>query len=92
MRSKIVLLCLLVFLSISAFPQTSQSPPSSQPASTHTPTAADIAAARAAREVWVNLGTGVYHRSGRWYGKTKNGKFMTEAEAKKGGYKPSKRS
>jgi competence protein ComEA len=41
--------------------------------------------------VWVNLNTGVYHREGdRWYGKTKKGKFMSEADAQKGGYRPAK--
>jgi hypothetical protein len=50
---------------------------------------ADIAAAKAAGKVWVNLETGVYHKSGRWYGRTKNGRFMTEA--KKAGYRESKR-
>lgn len=49
---------------------------------------ADIAAAKAAGKVWVNLDNKVYHKGGRWYGKTKNGKFMTEAEAKAAGYKP----
>jgi hypothetical protein len=53
--------------------------------------AADIAAAKAAHKVWVNLDTGIYHKSGRWYGKTKNGKFMTVDDAKKAGYKPAKR-
>jgi hypothetical protein len=51
----------------------------------------EIAAAKASHKVWVNLGTGIYHKGGRWYGKTKNGKFMTEDEARKGGYKPAKR-
>jgi hypothetical protein len=51
----------------------------------------EIAAAKAAGKVWVNLETGVYHKNGRWYGRTKNGKFMTEAEAKKAGYRESKR-
>jgi hypothetical protein len=51
----------------------------------------EIAAAKAAGNVWVNLETGVYHKNGRWYGRTKNGKFMTEAEAKKAGYRESKR-
>jgi hypothetical protein len=53
--------------------------------------AADIAAAKASGKVWVNLDSGVYHKGGRWYGKTKNGKFMTADEAKKAGYKAAKR-
>ena len=55
------------------------------------PAAADIAAAKASGKVWVNLDSGVYHQGGRWYGKTKNGKFMTADEAKKAGYKAAKR-
>jgi len=48
---------------------------------------ADIASAKSAGKVWVNLDSKVYHKSGRWYGKTKSGKFMTEDEAKAAGYK-----
>jgi hypothetical protein len=55
------------------------------------PSAADIAAAKASGKVWVNLESGIYHKSGRWYGKTKNGKFMTLDEAKKAGFKAAKR-
>lgn len=41
--------------------------------------------------VWVNTKSKVFHREGdRWYGKTKEGKFMTEADAVKEGYRPSK--
>lgn len=41
--------------------------------------------------VWVNLDTKLYHKeSSRWYGKTKEGKYMTEAEAVKAGYTASK--
>ena len=40
--------------------------------------------------VWVNLDSGVYHKGGRWYGKTKNGKFMSEADAIKAGYREDK--
>ena len=41
--------------------------------------------------VWVNTDSGVFHKEGsRWYGNTKQGKYMTEADAQKAGYKPSK--
>jgi hypothetical protein len=50
-------------------------------------TSPEIAAAQSSGKVWVNTESGVYHKSGRWYGKTKQGKFMTEAEAKSAGYK-----
>jgi hypothetical protein len=39
--------------------------------------------------VWVNTETKVFHREGsRYYGKTKQGKYMTEDEALKAGYRP----
>jgi hypothetical protein len=42
--------------------------------------------------VWVNPETKVYHGEGsRWYGKTKNGKYMTEADAIKAGYRAPKK-
>ena len=47
----------------------------------------EIAAAQSSGKVWVNTESGVYHKSGRWYGKTKQGKFMTESEAKAAGFK-----
>jgi len=41
--------------------------------------------------VWVNLDSGVYHKEGtRYYGKTKNGKYMPEADALKAGYRAAK--
>jgi hypothetical protein len=46
----------------------------------------EIAAAQASGKIWVNTDSGVYHKGGRWYGRTKAGKFMTEAEAKAAGY------
>jgi uncharacterized protein involved in copper resistance len=50
----------------------------------------EITAAKAAGKVWVNTDTGVYHKSGQWYGATKQGKFMTEDEAIKAGYRASR--
>jgi hypothetical protein len=39
--------------------------------------------------VWVNTATGVYHCPGsRWYGRTKQGDYMTQAEAQKKRYRP----
>lgn len=48
---------------------------------------ADIAAAKAKGMVWVNLNTGVYHKGGEFFGKTKSGQFMTEDDAKKAGHR-----
>jgi hypothetical protein len=42
-------------------------------------------------QVWVNNETHVYHKEGsKWYGKTKQGKYMSEADAVKEGNKPAK--
>jgi hypothetical protein len=51
---------------------------------------AEIQSAKAAGQVWVNTSSGVYHKSGRWYGATKAGKFMTEQDAIKAGYREAK--
>jgi hypothetical protein len=65
------------------------SAPAKTASKTSTPAAStpEITAAQSAGKVWVNTESGVYHKSGRWYGKTKQGKFMTESEAKTAGYK-----
>jgi hypothetical protein len=42
--------------------------------------------------VWVNTDSGVYHKPGsRYYGKTKKGKYMTEEDARKAGYREAKK-
>lgn len=42
--------------------------------------------------VWVNPDSKVFHRSGSsWYGKTKQGSYMSEADAIKAGYREAKK-
>jgi competence protein ComEA len=86
-------------------PPQSNPPASSSPAPApappaSAPPAAPAAAAKSAPQaqpspgsgmVWVNLDSGVYHKEGtRYYGKTKNGKYMSEADALKAGYRAAK--
>jgi len=89
----------------SAAPSTAARPAASAPtpAPAAPPAPASTSAARTATPpdgaqqppvkgmVWVNLSTKVFHREGdRYYGNTKNGKFMTEADAVKAGYREAK--
>lgn len=77
------------------FPGLAQTVPPSTPAasnvtasaSTGTPTAAEISDAKNKGMVWANSKTKVYHKDDAFYGKTKHGRFMTEADAQKAGYK-----
>lgn len=65
-------------------------PPAAAPAKTG---AAEIVAQTppAPGMVWVNTSSKVFHREGdRYFGKTKQGKFMTEADAVKAGFREAK--
>jgi len=64
------------------------STPSSSAPGSKTATTQLAPPANGAGMVWVNTDSGVYHKPGtRWYGKTKQGKYMTEADAQKAGYR-----
>ena len=57
-------------------------------ASAKTPAVRQSPPANSSGMVWVNTDSGVYHKPGtRWYGKTKQGKYMSEADAQKAGYR-----
>jgi DNA uptake protein ComE-like DNA-binding protein len=81
-----------------ATPQSAEAaaPASGQPAAQasqqqSTTSVQDASQAAAQGLVWVNTDSGVFHRAGsRWYGKTKHGKYMGEADATKAGYRESK--
>jgi hypothetical protein len=57
---------------------------------TRQPSEQDIVNAKSQGLVWVNTSTRVYYKGGDNYGRSKHGKFMSEAEARQQGSKPAK--
>jgi hypothetical protein len=91
-RTRICLIVAAFCLSFNSSGQAQVSKGGSAPkageASVSMPSAGEIANAKAKGLVWTNPTTKVYHKDGEFYGKTKNGKFMSEADAVKQYYRP----
>jgi hypothetical protein len=76
------LLAVLFFTTPSVTLLVAQQPPS-PPATQPAPAASETVV------VWVNTATSFYHLPGsRHYGKTKHGKYMSQADAVRAGYRP----
>ena len=82
----------------SLFPWWQQSAPASTPGAPATPRVGEYATELAARArcpsdtvVWVNTPSRIYHYSGtRYYGNTRRGAYMCEADARAAGYRAAK--
>jgi len=73
-------------------PASAAKPPAATTKPSTSQSAQPAAPANNASMVWVNTESGIYHKQGsRYFGKTKQGKYMTEADAIKAGYRPSEK-
>jgi len=76
-------------LAVSFFAAGSVAVPAAQQPASKPPATQPAARARTTAVVWVNTVSGFYHQpSSRHYGKTKHGKYMSEADAIRAGYRP----
>jgi hypothetical protein len=72
-------------------PKNTPTPPAPAAESSSTQVNATAAPGGGHGMVWVNTDSHIYHKEGsRYYGKTKQGKYMSEAEAIKEGDRPAK--
>jgi hypothetical protein len=82
-RSRLALSLLIAIITLLVLP----SPPLLRAQDLSNPTGYLLAQSEE-RQVWVNTATGIYHYPGtRWYGKTNQGKFMSEKDAIAQGYR-----
>ena len=89
---KVALLALALSAGI-GFAQAQTLPKATAPATTSGQTTTPPAKGGGPGQVWVNSASHVYHCPGTaYYGKTKQGKYMTEADAQKAGYRASEKN